>query len=217
MGSSCSILNDTEFDVWVCHGVNWTVLTATVGSVAALLTAGVGALALGATAGVGGALAGGGALIMAEEGIIMGTATTTLAGLTAAQWTAVGIVTALSSSALATILNISREEAEKIKKQVEDFQRSSERIRPGDKYTVKGTLSLTMKYYVMNEKVQFDDRACFTGPTANSENVYPISEYFKKLDAVRKKPEDTYKIYSCKTNDKNILLKRNMTALVSLY
>ena len=122
MGSSCSILNDTEFDVWINHGVNWTVLMATVGGVAALLTAGIGALALGAGAGVGGVLAGGGALIMTEEGIIMGTTATTLAGLTATQWTAVGIVTGLSSTALATTLGISREQAEKIRKQVKEFK-----------------------------------------------------------------------------------------------
>lgn len=194
MGSSCSILNDTEFDVWVNHGVNWTVLIATVGGVAALLTAGIGALAIGAGVGAGGALAGGGALIMAEEGLFMGATATTLAGLTAVQWSAVGIVTGFSSTALATVLGISREEAEKIQKQVREFKDKSKLIKPGETYTVNATLSLTLKYYVMNEKLQFDDRACFTGPTANSENVYPISEYFQNLD-VKKKPEDTYTIY----------------------
>ena len=132
---------------------------------------------------------------MAEEGIIMGTAATTLAGLTAAQWSAVGLVTGLSSTALATTLGISREQAEKIQEQVREFKNASKLIKPGEKYTVSGTLSLTLKYYVMNEKLQFDDRACFTGPTNNSENVYPISEYFQNLQ-VKRTSGDTYTIYS---------------------
>ena len=122
MGSKCSILNDTEHDVWITHGVNWTVLIASVGAVVGVLTAGIGIAALGATVGAGGALAGGGALIMAEEGIIMGVTATTVVGLTAAQWSLAGVVTALSSTALAQALNISREEAEKLQRSVKDFQ-----------------------------------------------------------------------------------------------
>ena len=191
MGSSCSILNDTEHDVWITHGVNWTVLTASLGGALALVTAGAGLAVLGAGAGVGGALLGGGALIMAEEeGIIMGTTALTIAGLTAGQWTLVGIVTGATASGLAAYLGISREEAEKLQKQVRDFQDSAELIKPGGKYTWSGSLSLTMTVYVMNAKFQFDQRACFTGPTADSENVYPISEYFQQLD-VKKRPEDS--------------------------
>ena len=131
---------------------------------------------------------------MAEKGIIMGTTATTLAGLTATQWSAVGIVTGLSSTALATTLGISREKAEEIQKKVREFQQSADHIRPGQKYTWEGTLSLTMTVYVMNDKLQFESRGCFTGPTANSENVYRISEYFQTLD-VKKQPGDTYTVY----------------------
>ena len=190
MGSSCSILNDTEHDVWITHGVNWTVLTASLGGALALVTAGAGLAVLGAGAGVGGALLGGGALIMAEEGIIMGTTALTIAGLTAGQWSLVGVVTTLSATALARILKISKGEAERLQKQVRDFQDSAELIKPGGKYTWSGSLSLTMTVYVMNDKLQFDQRACFTGPTADSENVYPISEYFQQLN-VKKRPEDS--------------------------
>ncbi len=122
MGSKCSILNDTEHDVWITHGINWTVLIASVGGVVGVLTAGIGLAALGASLGVGGTLAGGGALIMAEEGIIMGTTATTVAGLTAAQWSLAGIVTGLSGTALAETLNISREDAEKLQQTIRDFQ-----------------------------------------------------------------------------------------------
>jgi len=129
MGSSCSILNDTEHDVWITHGVNWTALIASLGGVFALFTGGAALAALGATAGVGGALLGGGALIMAEEGIIMGTTALTIAGLTAGQWSLVGVVTSLSATALARALNISKEEAEKLQKQIRDFQDSAELIK----------------------------------------------------------------------------------------
>ena len=122
MGSKCSILNDTEHDVWIKHGVNWTVLIASIGGVGVLLTGGLALAALGATVGVGGALLGGGALIMAEEGIIMGTAGLTIAGLTATQWTLAGVVTTLSTGVLATALGISKEEAEKLQKKVKEFQ-----------------------------------------------------------------------------------------------
>lgn len=195
MGSSCSILNDTEHDVWITHGVNWTALIATVGGVLALLTGGAGLAALGATAGAGGALLGGGALIMAEEGIIMGTTALTVGGLTATQWTLVSLVTGFTANALATALNISKEEAEKIQRQVRDIQKHSKLIKPGEKYTWSGTLSLTMEVYVMNDKLQFDQRACFTGPTDGSEYVYPISEYFQNLD-VKKLPGDTFTVYT---------------------
>lgn len=194
MGSSCSILNDTEHDVWITHGVNWTVLLASVGGVLALLTGGAALAALGASVGVGGALLGGGALIMAEEGVIMGTTAATIAGLTATQWTIAGVVTSLSATALSTALGITREEAEKLQKQVRDFQAKAELIKPGKKYTWSGSLSLTMKVYAMNDKLQMDQRACFTGPTAGSENVYPISEYFQQLD-VKKKPGDTITVH----------------------
>lgn len=195
MGSSCSILNDTEYDVWITHGVNWNVLIYTVTGVLGLLTGGIGLAALGATAGVGGVLAGGGALIMAEEGVIMGVTAATVAGLTATQWSLAAVVTGMTTTALSVALGISKEEAENLQQNIKDFQASAERIKPGGKYTWSGTLSLTMTVYVMNDKLQCHNKACFTGPTDGSENVYPISEYFTNLD-VKKKSQDTVTVYS---------------------
>ncbi len=57
-------------------------------------------------------------------------------------------------------------------------------IKPGEKYTWSGSLSLHMRVYVMNDKLQKDDRACFTGPWINSEKFYHISKDFKKLDVM---------------------------------
>ena len=66
MGSSFSILNDTQRDVWIIHGINWEVVTDVLRVISFLLTAGM--AVAGARAGEEGALAGGGTSIMAEEG-----------------------------------------------------------------------------------------------------------------------------------------------------
>lgn len=108
-----------------------------------------------------------------EVGGALAEGTTTFAGLTATQWNA---ARGLSMSALQKALNDGAE--------VEKLQKPKEfvLIKPGDKYTWSGSLSLTMTVYVMNDKLQTQDRGCFTGPTAGSENVYPISKYFTNLD-----------------------------------
>ena len=182
MGSSCSILNDTGHDVWITHAINWKVLIASVEVVSALLTTGMHVAAIAASAGEEGALSGGRASIMAEGGEIKGETETTFAGLTATQWTTTRKITSLSVADLSRTLHISREEAEKLQNDVKEFQASAELIKPGEKYTWSGTLSLTMTVYVMNHKLQSQNRACFTGPTHDSENIYPISKYFTNLD-----------------------------------
>ena len=58
---------------------------------------------------------------------------------------------------------------------------SAKLIKPGEKYTWSGTLSLHMRVYVMNDNLQYDERVCFTGPTANSESVYSLLQDFEKL------------------------------------
>ncbi|KAK2560384.1 hypothetical protein P5673_016720 [Acropora cervicornis] len=134
MGSSFSILNDTKHNVWITHGINWEVLTASVQGVSILLTTGM-------------AVAGASAV-----------------------------------AALSEPLHKAREEAKKVQDDDTEFKAHAELIKPGEKYTFSGTLSLTMTVYVMNDKLQLDKRACFTGPTHDSENIYPISQYFTNLD-----------------------------------
>jgi len=180
MGSRCSILNDTERNVWITHGVNWTVLRASVSVVAVL--AGVAALAaLIATAGVGSALLVGTGVAIMSGGATTGTRAMTAAGLTATQWSLVRRVIGFFSARLWDALNSSREEAEQFYNQVRNFQAVATLIRPGERYTWSGTLSLTKTVYVMNDQLQIARRACFTGPTHGSENVYPISQYFQQL------------------------------------
>ena len=54
---------------------------------------------------------------------------------------------------LAKALNITEQQAEDLQKYVRDFQAEAKLIRPGEKYTWSGTLSLTKRVHVMNEKL----------------------------------------------------------------
>ena len=137
MGSRCSILNDTEHDIWITHGINWPSFTA---AVSFLLTfARIGASVVNKDA---------------EKAIVA--------------------VNGLTSG----LLHFAKAEDEKLKRD----RASAEMIKPGEKYTWSGTLSLHMRVYVMNAKLQCDENVCFTGPTADAENIYSISQYFKNLD-----------------------------------
>lgn len=102
--------------------------------------------------------------------------------MTATQWTKAEKITNLTGAALSESLRKAGEEAKKVQDDVKRFKAHSELIKPGKKYTFSGTLSLTMTVYVVNDKQQVDRRACFTGSTHDYENIYPISQYFTKLD-----------------------------------
>ena len=203
MGSSCSILNDTEFDVWVTHGVNWGLVDMSVTIVAALATVGTGAGSILAARGAATLAARQASSILVSEAS-RGTITTMQVarnaqafrfyGLTPTQWSVVNVVSSTSTPVLSKVLDIPKSEAEKLKEQVRKFKKNGTKLEPGEKYTVKATLSLNLKYYVMNEKAQFDQRGCFTGATDKSEKVYPISKYFQNLDD-KKSPEDTIMVY----------------------
>ena len=191
MGSSCSILNDTEYEVWVTDRINRPVLIGVAAGVAALLlSAGVIAifLVLGPK--------GGGKLILEMARMVGGAATPLIANMkrTIVKATADAfqlplgreVLNSISIERLGRALNITEKQAEDLQEFVREFQAEAKLIRPGEKYTWSGTLSLNRRVHVMNEKLQFADKACFTGPTDGSENVYRISEHFTRLD-VRKR------------------------------
>ena len=76
---------------------------------------------------------------------------------------------------LARALNITKQQAD-------NLQAEAKLVCPCENYTWSGTLSLTKRVHVMNELLQFNNKACFTGPTNGSENIYRISEHFTRLD-----------------------------------
>ena len=183
MGSSCSILNDTEYEVWVTERINWQVLAVSVGATAALLSGGIAAfLALGPIEiGLGSALSGVGGPAITTK--FKETAAAVVeASLNPSQLTVVREFLESPLKRPAKALNITEQQAEDLQKYVRDFQAEDTLIRPGERYTWLGTLSLTKRVHVMNEKLQFDDKACFTGPTDGSEKVYQIWEHFTKLN-----------------------------------
>lgn len=151
MGSKCSILNDTEHDLWIAHGINWKAVYCISNGLLGLVNVGA---------------------------IVTPT-------LVEKDWerTASALLHA-TNVALSKVRDISQSEDENFDwarsfKKLQEFQQSCKRVKPGEKYTWEGTLSLHMCVYVMNDdKSQYADRICFTGPTNNSEKVYPISEYF---------------------------------------
>ena len=183
MGSSCSILNDTSHDVWMHHDINWEAFIAVTSGVLTVLQGVSGLLAHHAEEGEGCFRYSGREMTLDRRGRPTGeVADRRIVGLTRKGWTRVGTVLAMTDEALAKVLHVPQSEAEKMKSSVEEFHRKAELIKPGEKYTWDGTLSLTMRVYVMNDKLQFDDQPCFTGATAGSERVYRISGHFGKLD-----------------------------------
>jgi hypothetical protein len=137
MGSTCSIVNDTEHDVWITHGINWQSLVFAVDIL----------------------------LFVATMGAASGSAINNNAAKVA-------------SVAKDPLENLRRFGMNKSEGTKTDTTLAYELIKPGEKYTWSGTLSLHMRVYVKNHKLQLDEKVCFTGPIPDSENVYPISSFF---------------------------------------
>ena len=155
MGSSCSILNDTEYEVWVTDRINWPVL-------------------IGVSAGV--------AVPLLIAGAIVTNLVLVLKGVGECVLQTLKIVGEGANIANTMSKKQKKKQIEDLQEFFREFQAAATLIRPGEKYTWSGTLSLTKRVHVMNELLQFDDKACFTGPTHRSEKVYRISKHFTRLD-----------------------------------
>ena len=184
MGSSCSILNDTSHDVWMHHEIDWEAFITATSDLLKVLQEVSGHFALRAEEEEEESFR-----YSREEMTLdrRGTASSAVAerrivGLTKKGWITVGTVLGMTDVALAGILHISQIEAEKIRSSIQEFQKKAKLIMPGKNYTCDGTLSQTMRVYVMNDKLQFDDQLCVTSDTSGCEKVYTISRHFRKLD-----------------------------------
>ena len=105
----------------------------------------------------------------------------TFAGISAAGWTAVGTVSGLLSFTAGAVAGLSGEDEQKVlsaKRDLEERLKGYKRIDPGCKHNVTGSLSLVWTAYVIYDDGREAKRDCWTGPTAGSENLYPVSEYF---------------------------------------
>ena len=155
MGSSCSVLNDTEYEVWVTDRINWPVL-------------------IGVSAGV--------AVPLLIAGAIVTNLVLVSKGIGECVLQTLKIVGEGANIANMMSKKQKKKQTEDLQEFVREFQAAATLIRPGEKYTWSGTLSLTKRVHVMNELLQFDDKACFTGPTHRSEKVYRTSSLVKCFD-----------------------------------
>ena len=191
MGSSFSIVNDTNKPIWVSHGVCKAALFGSIGGVLAVATAGAGAATYAAgAAGVAASEAAAGVVIGTLDGVIMTPAAAgvtipvaagTVGGLTAGAWTTLGTVSGLLSAGSGITAGLMGEDRKRVlsaKAELEKKLEGYERIEPKDKYTVNGTLSLVLTAYVVYDNGNEATCDCWTGPTAGSDYEYKVTKYF---------------------------------------
>ena len=182
MGSTFSIHNDTETDIYVWEALNLDAILYASGATLAAITLGAGVAAFSAS-GVAGAAA------IAVTDTFAGVSLTSASGLAAAAAvaashaskaakfgafkkvaTVVGWVATASTTAVSTALGISSDEAEKYKKNIDYFRENcNQKLRPGQTYrSGKYTLSLTKTIWLMSGNGEQTKRAVWTGATNNS-------------------------------------------------
>ena len=167
MQSTCTIENDTDYDVWITHSGNWDALF---DSIAAASTSNTSSTI--ETDGVEETDGGEAAVLRVSN--VMGPRL---------QKSRVEIVLKYEASALADEFKIPRETAERLKKEVINFETFATKVGPRDRYTWSDKCPKTTRIvYVLVETLQYDGRACTTGLFKNKN--YTISERFEfqKLD-----------------------------------
>ena len=69
-------------------------------------------------------------------------------------------------------------QAEALQKSTKNFLAgANKRLRPGEKYDYRGTLSLVRTCWLMNENGEQVKRAVWTAPTANANHDYKASTW----------------------------------------
>ena len=161
MESSCTIKNDTDFDVWMTHGGNWNGLLDSIAAASArAMTAGT-----------------------EQTDAAAKTCTPNVVG---GSMSRMEIIQRFAATALAETFGLSQEEAEKLKREVTSFVSAdeTEKISPGGIYKWRTTYPKTLRIvYVLKDTLQCDGRGCNTGFFTNID--YNISEHFvfQKLDS----------------------------------
>ena len=158
--SSCTIKNDTDFDVWMTHGGDWNGLLDSIAAASARAM---------------------------TKGRVQTDAATesNTPGVVGGSMSRMEIVQRFTATALAETFGLSQEEAEKLKREVTSFVSGdeTEKISPGGIYKWRSTYPKTLRIvYVLKDTLQCDGRGCNTGFFTNID--YNISERFKfqKLD-----------------------------------
>ena len=163
MESTCTIRNDTDFDVWMIHGGNWNGLLHSIAAASAAQTQTDG--------------------VDATDDSTEGGTTKKTPNVIGGTMSRMDIIQNFSATALAETFGLSQEEAEKLKKEVTNFVSSATKVSPGGTYKWRSTYPKTLSIvYVLKDTLQCDGRGCNTGFFTNID--YTISERFEfqKLD-----------------------------------
>ena len=172
MGSSFSIVNNTEETVWVRVTIHKKLLLRILRVFICL-----GQCILSALVNNSNAPTGGGSGAQQPSG--PSTASNTQAGQRAANATNQPTDLEIAEKAIDFVGN----QMDKNEAQLTQDGGEFKRVEAGDKYTFKGSLSLLMKASVSYDAGQnVQTRNCFTGSTHKSERLYPVRKYFPRSE-----------------------------------
>ena len=179
MGSGCSILNDTEYNVWIYHGNRWSEFNAIISDAISIVPAVLNNIGLvNETTPTADSSADSPVHIVASNAEKL-SAIDNIEG-----FTRMYIVTTFDVTQLSQVMGLKESEAENLQKRISDLRDRAEEIKPNEEYTWnsrKGPVK-TKTVYVMNEKLQHQQRCCSTSGHLGKVRNYRISEHFKNLD-----------------------------------
>ena len=178
MGSSFSIYNNTDHDIYVWNGVQWDYVALGIGvgvGVGAAAAAGAGvAVGAGVVLALKAAVAAAGFSSASLAGTVI--IPVTVLGVSTKTWGLVSLAAAGGTAAVQAALNLTHDEAKKITAEINTFKNGCDRkLAPGQTYTYNGSLSLTRSVYLMNENGITTSRGCWTGATDKSNIAYKVS------------------------------------------
>ena len=177
MESSCTIKNDTDFNVWITHGGNWNGLLDSIAAASAKATTTAG------TEEIDQAVATDGCEEEGQEGPPAAKRKRHAPNVMGGSMSRLEIIQQFAASALAETFGLSQEEAETLKSEVTSFVSAAEKKGPGEIYKWRSTYPKTLRIvYILKDTLQCDGRGCNTGFFTNID--YNISEHFvfQKLD-----------------------------------
>ena len=187
MGSSFSVVNDTEERIWVSHGACRAGIRKPVGNACRAIAAkfkaskastAAAAVEDGAAAGTAGDTAAGVEGGVAARVVGAKAAAGTVLGLSSTTWALFRSVSGLLTFTPGAINGLSTDEERKVLSIKKHIEETYAHIEPKGKHTVKGTLSLVLRACVIYNDGRKVQRNCWTGAKPGSEKEYPVSQNF---------------------------------------
>ena len=200
MGSSFTVYNDTDDDIYLWNGVQWDYVLYPIGAIATVpvavassLVAGpiVGPIAVGyaSVAGMNAASAAiDGVSVLVIGSFIQATVAKDFFGekiseLSAGPLSLTDIASKIGKGGVEKALTLLPKEYQQYYKTASDvtnsileFMKNCEKLSPGQKHTYKDTLSMTRSVYLMKTSGEIVSRGCWTGATDGSNIEYNVSK-----------------------------------------